>query len=62
MGWAAHYIQALERGEIVSFRPRGQSMNPRIRSGQLVTVARLENLRKDALKTVLRELEGKAGE
>lgn len=39
MGWASGYIAALARGEIVSFRPRGNSMTPRIRSGQLCTVA-----------------------
>lgn len=39
MGWAAHYIEKLKAGETVSFRPRGQSMNPKIKSGQLCTVA-----------------------
>jgi hypothetical protein len=39
MGWAAHYIDKLVAGETVSFRPRGHSMAPRIRSGQLCTVA-----------------------
>ncbi len=38
MGWATNYIQKLERGETVSFRPRGNSMVPKIKSGQLVTV------------------------
>lgn len=36
-GWASHYIEALQRGERVSFRPRGNSMTPRITSGALVT-------------------------
>ena len=36
-GWASHYIEALQRGETVSFRPRGNSMVPRIHSGALVT-------------------------
>lgn len=39
MGWAAHYIERLKMGESVSFRPRGQSMAPKIKSGQLCTVA-----------------------
>lgn len=39
MGWATQYIAALQRGETVSFRPRGNSMMPRIASGQLCTVA-----------------------
>jgi hypothetical protein len=38
MGWAAHYIEKLKLGETVSFRPRGHSMNPKIKSGQLCTV------------------------
>lgn len=38
MGWAAHYILKLGRGETVSFRPRGHSMKGRIASGQLCTV------------------------
>ncbi len=38
MGWATPYIDKLRRGETVSFRPRGHSMKPRIRSGQLCTV------------------------
>ncbi|MGE0494842.1 MAG: S24 family peptidase [Vulcanimicrobiota bacterium] len=39
MGWANSYIAALQRGETVSFRPRGHSMKGRIESGDLVTVA-----------------------
>ncbi|WP_338849809.1 hypothetical protein V8J88_12185 [Massilia sp. W12] len=42
MGWAAHYIEKLKRGETVSFRPRGHSMMPKIKSGQLCTVAPAE--------------------
>lgn len=38
MGWAAAHIEALRRGETVRFRPTGNSMTPRIRSGQLCTV------------------------
>lgn len=38
MGWASHYIEQLRTGETVSFRPRGHSMQPKIRSGQLCTV------------------------
>ena len=39
MSWATHYISKLQDGETVSFRPRGNSMVPKIRSGQLCTVA-----------------------
>jgi hypothetical protein len=38
MGWASGYITKLQAGETVSFRPRGNSMSPRIESGQLCTV------------------------
>ncbi len=39
MSWATAHITRLQRGETVSFRPRGDSMRPRIRSGQLCMVA-----------------------
>lgn len=39
MGWADNYIAKLQEGEEVSFRPRGNSMTPKIKSGQLVTVS-----------------------
>jgi hypothetical protein len=38
MGWASQYIAKLQRGETVSFRPRGNSMSGKIESGQLCTV------------------------
>jgi hypothetical protein len=41
MGWASGHIEALRRGETVSFRPRGHSMKGRIESGQLCTVTPL---------------------
>lgn len=39
MGWASSYIASLRAGLTVSFRPHGNSMQPRIESGQLCTVA-----------------------
>jgi hypothetical protein len=39
MGWASGHITKLLAGQTVSFRPRGNSMSPRIESGQLCTVA-----------------------
>ena len=39
MGWATGHIARLQRGETVSFRPRGNSMSGKIESGQLCTVA-----------------------
>src|SRR5438105_3232247 len=41
MGWATNHIAKLKTGETVQFRPRGNSMTPRIESGQLCTVAPL---------------------
>ena len=38
MGWASRYIEKLQAGERVSFRPRGSSMSGKIESGQLVTL------------------------
>lgn len=38
MGWALHLIAKLKDGEVVSFRPRGNSMKGKIESGQLCTV------------------------
>lgn len=43
MGWATKYIEALSRGERVSFRPRGNSMSGKIDRGQLVTVDPLKS-------------------
>ncbi|MGE3805227.1 MAG: hypothetical protein AB7K24_11195 [Gemmataceae bacterium] len=38
MGWATEYIARLQAGETVQFRPRGNSMQGKIASGQLCTV------------------------
>ena len=38
MGWATHYIAKLKEGEIVQFRPKGNSMTGRVNSGDLCTV------------------------
>jgi hypothetical protein len=38
MGWANHHIEKLKQGETVKFRPKGNSMIPKIKSGQLCTV------------------------
>ena len=39
MAWATHYIEKLKQGETVSFRPRGNSMQGKIESGNLCTVS-----------------------
>lgn len=38
MSWASAHIERLVLGETVQFRPRGGSMNPKIKSGELCTV------------------------
>jgi hypothetical protein len=38
MGWASQYIASLKEGETVQLRPRGNSMQGKIESGQLCTV------------------------
>ena len=40
--WATGHIKRLQEGETVSFRPWGNSMSPKIKSGQLVIVAPVE--------------------
>lgn len=37
MGWADRYIENLKAGRVVTFRPRGRSMEGKISDGQLVT-------------------------
>lgn len=49
MGWATRWIEALQRGETVRFRPSGGSMSPRIESRWLCTV---EPLAPDAMPAV----------
>lgn len=41
MGWASGYITQLQAGATVQCRPRGQSMTPKIKSGQLCTIVPL---------------------
>lgn len=38
MGWANKYIDALQNGRTVQFRPHGSSMKGKVESGQLCTV------------------------
>jgi len=59
MGWATHYIVALQRGETVQFRPRGSSMVGLVESGQLVTVAPLGTRLPEKHDIVLCKVNGK---
>lgn len=38
MSWARYAIEALQRGETVKIKPRGDSMKPRVNSGDEVTL------------------------
>ena len=38
MGWASKAIEALQKGETVQMRPRGNSMTGRVNDGDLVTI------------------------
>ncbi len=44
MGWATGYIERLLEGEVVEFRPRGDSMRPKVKSGQLCRVTPVEDV------------------
>ncbi len=44
MGWASEYIEHLRKGETVTFRPVGRSMEPVVKSGSLCTVAPVDPL------------------
>jgi len=44
MSWATKYIEKLLNGETVKFRPKGNSMLPKIKSGQLCTVEPITNI------------------
>ena len=41
MGYSIKLIEQLQAGETIKFRPKGNSMNPKIKSGQLCTVVPL---------------------
>jgi len=45
MGWASGHLERLQKGETVSFRPRGNSMKGKIETGQLCTVAPVDPAR-----------------
>lgn len=42
MAWESGLVERLKKGDAVQFRPHGNSMTPRIKSGQLVTVTPLQ--------------------
>lgn len=44
MSWADKYVEMLREGSNVQFRPQGKSMEPLIKSGQLVTMRPVRTL------------------
>ena len=42
MGYSIKLIEQLQGGETIKFRPKGNSMNPKIKSGQLCTIEPLK--------------------
>ena len=58
MGWADRHVLCLQAGEVVQFRPRGNSMSPRIESGQLVTIEPLGDKPLEVGEIVLCEVGG----
>lgn len=58
MGWATGHIARLQKGETVSFRPRGHSMKGKIESGQLCTVAPVDASTLDVGDIVLCRVRG----
>lgn len=43
MAWANDAIKKLQNGKTVKIRPRGSSMTPKVKSGQLVTIEPIED-------------------
>jgi hypothetical protein len=59
MGWASAYIAKLQQGESVQFRPRGNSMQGKIDSGQLCTVLPVDPASLDFGDIVLCKVNGR---
>ena len=59
MGWASAYIATLQEGDTVQFRPRGNSMQGKIESGQLCTVEPVDPSTLEVGDIVLCKVNGK---
>lgn len=59
MSWATAYIEKLQAGAAVQFRPRGHSMTGRVNDGQLVTVGPVEISALEVGDVVLCKVHGK---
>ncbi|MDC0715760.1 S24/S26 family peptidase [Nannocystis bainbridge] len=58
MGWARYHIEKLRAGTTVKFRPHGNSMTPRIKSGQLCTVEPIDLEKLETGDVVLCQIRG----
>src|SRR5437660_684658 len=59
MGWASAYIVRLQDGEMVQFRPKGNSMTGKIESGQQCTVEPVDVASLEVGDIVLCKVNGK---
>jgi hypothetical protein len=59
MGWATPHIAKLQAGETAQFRPCGNSMRPRVQSGQLCTVAPVDTTTLQVRDVVLCRVRGR---
>jgi hypothetical protein len=59
MGWALLHITKLKLGETVSFRPKGNSMQGKIESGQLCTVQPVDPTTLEVGDVVLCKVKGR---
>jgi hypothetical protein len=59
MGWASAYIAQLQEGKTVQFRPRGNSMQGKVESGQLCTVEPVDSATLEVGDIVLCKANGK---
>lgn len=57
--WANHAIEALKEGHTVTIRPRGNSMKPKVNSGDKVTVEPCEASKLGVGDIVLCRVKGK---
>jgi len=59
MGWASDYVVRLQNGETVLLRPRGNSMQGKVESGQLCTVEPVDSTTLKVGDIVLCKVNGK---
>lgn len=58
MSWATSHIGKLQSGETIKFRPKGNSMQGKIESGQLCTVEPIKETKLEVGDVVLCKVKG----